>query len=376
MRYTKKGVLMMERKITVLPGDGIGPEVVASAVRVLQVIGKRFNHTFHLGYATIGGAAIDQHNNPLPEETIEMCENSDAILLGAVGGPKWDQNPPELRPEKGLLRIRKHFDLFANLRPVKAFPSLLDASPLKREVAENVDLMIVRELTGGVYFGEPRMRTENGAIDTTVYSKVEVERIVENAFELARLRGGKLCSVDKANVLETSRLWREVVEAKKKDYPDVIVEHNLVDSVAMKLITNPGHYDVVVTENMFGDILSDEASVITGSLGVLPSASIRGDNFGLYEPVHGSAPEIAGQGVANPAATILSVAMMLQYSFGLTEEAAEIERAVSAVFDDGYFTADLARDGNRILSTNEWTDKVINEIDTSFVSQSIMTTYI
>ena len=376
MRYTKKGVLMMERKITVLPGDGIGPEVVASAVRVLQVIGKRFNHTFHLGYATIGGAAIDQHNNPLPEETIEMCENSDAILLGAVGGPKWDQNPPELRPEKGLLRIRKHFDLFANLRPVKAFPSLLDASPLKREVAENVDLMIVRELTGGVYFGEPRMRTENGAIDTTVYSTAEVERIVENAFELARLRGGKLCSVDKANVLETSRLWREVVEAKKKDYPDVIVEHNLVDSVAMKLITNPGHYDVVVTENMFGDILSDEASVITGSLGVLPSASIRGDNFGLYEPVHGSAPEIAGQGVANPAATILSVAMMLQYSFGLTEEAAEIERAVSAVFDDGYFTADLARDGNRILSTNEWTDKVINEIDTSFVSQSIMTTYI
>lgn len=367
---------MMEKKITVLPGDGIGPEVVASAVRVLQVIGKRFNHTFHLGYGTIGGAAIDQHNNPLPDETIEMCENSDAVLLGAVGGPKWDQNSPELRPEKGLLRIRKHFDLFANLRPVKAFPSLLDASPLKREVAENVDLMIVRELTGGVYFGEPRMRTENGAIDTTVYSKAEVERIVENAFELARLRGGKLCSVDKANVLETSRLWREVVEAKKKEYPDVLVEHNLVDSVAMKLITNPGHYDVVVTENMFGDILSDEASVITGSLGVLPSASIRGDNFGLYEPVHGSAPEIAGQGVANPAATILSVAMMLQYSFGLKEEAAEIERAVSAVFDDGYFTADLARDGSRVLSTNEWTDKVINEIDTSFVSQSIMTTYI
>jgi len=376
MRYTKKGVLMMEKKITVLPGDGIGPEVVASAVRVLQVIGKRFNHTFHLGYGTIGGAAIDQHNNPLPDETIEMCENSDAILLGAVGGPKWDQNPPELRPEKGLLRIRKHFDLFANLRPVKAFPSLLDASPLKREVAENVDLVIVRELTGGVYFGEPRMRTENGAIDTTVYSKVEVERIVENAFELARLRGGKLCSVDKANVLETSRLWREVVEAKKKDYPDVVVEHNLVDSVAMKLITNPGHYDVVVTENMFVDILSDEASVITGSLGVLPSASIRGDNFGLYEPVHGSAPEIAGQGVANPAATILSVAMMLQYSFGLKEEASEIERAVSAVFDDGYFTADLARNGSRVLSTNEWTDKVMNEIDTSFVSQSIMTTYI
>lgn len=366
----------MEKKITVLPGDGIGPEVIASAVEILQVIAKRFNHTFHLAYGAIGGAAIDQYNNPLPDETIALCEESDAILLGAVGGPKWDQNPPELRPEKGLLRIRKHFDLFANLRPVTAIASLLDASPLKREVAENVDLMIVRELTGGVYFGEPRMRTADGAIDTTVYSKMEVERIVENAFHLARLRSGKLCSVDKANVLETSRLWREVVEEKKKDFPDVEVEHHLVDSVAMKLITNPGHFDVVVTENMFGDILSDEASVITGSLGVLPSASIRGDSFGLYEPVHGSAPEIAGQGVANPAATILSVAMLLKYSFGLKEEAAEVERAVNAVFEDGYFTADLAKDGDRVLTTTEWTNKVINEIDTSFVSDSIMTSYI
>lgn len=366
----------MEKKITVLPGDGIGPEVIAAAVRVLQVVGKRFNHTFHLAYGAIGGAAIDQYNNPLPHATIDMCEQSDAILLGAVGGPKWDQNPSHLRPEKGLLQIRKHFDLFANLRPVKAFPSLLASSPLKREVAENVDLMIVRELTGGIYFGEPRRKTADAAVDTCVYSKKEIERIVDNAFELARLRRGKLCSVDKANVLDTSRLWREVVEEKKRNYPDVDVEHNLVDSVAMKLITNPGHYDVVVTENMFGDILSDEASVITGSLGVLPSASIRGDQFGLYEPVHGSAPEIAGQGVANPAATILSVAMMLQYSFGLKEEAAEIERAVSAVFDDGYFTADLAQDGTRVLSTDEWTDLVINEIDTSFVSDSIMISYI
>ncbi|MEO4052645.1 3-isopropylmalate dehydrogenase [Solibacillus sp. CAU 1738] len=366
----------MEKKITVLPGDGIGPEVIASAVKVLQVIGKRFNHTFHLGYGAIGGAAIDQFNNPLPDETIAMCAESDAILLGAVGGPKWDNNPTDLRPEKGLLKIRKHFDLFANLRPVKAFPSLLASSPLKREVAENVDLMIVRELTGGIYFGEPRKKTATGAVDTCVYSREEIERIIDNAFELARLRSGKLCSVDKANVLDTSRLWREIVEEKKKLYPDVQVEHNLVDSVAMKLITNPGHYDVVVTENMFGDILSDEASVITGSLGVLPSASIRGDSFGLYEPVHGSAPELAGLGVANPAATILSVAMMLQYSFGLIEEAAEIERAVSAVFDDGYFTADLAQDGTRVLSTDEWTDKVINEIDTSFVSESIMISYI
>ena len=372
----KERCFQMEKKITVLPGDGIGPEVIASAVKVLQVISKRFNHTFHLGYGAIGGAAIDQFGNPLPDETITMCSESDAILLGAVGGPKWDNNPAHLRPEKGLLKIRKHFDLFANLRPVKAFPSLLASSPLKREVAENVDLMIVRELTGGIYFGEPRKKTETAAVDTCVYSREEIERIVDNAFELARLRRGKLCSVDKANVLDTSRLWREIVEEKKKQYPDVHVEHNLVDSVAMKLITNPGHYDVVVTENMFGDILSDEASVITGSLGVLPSASIRGDNFGLYEPVHGSAPEIAGLGVANPAATILSVAMMLQYSFGLREEAAEIERAVSAVFDDGYFTADLAQDGTRVLSTDEWTDKVINEIDTNFVSDSIMISYI
>lgn len=365
----------MEKKITVLPGDGIGPEIIASAVRVLQVIAKRYNHTFHIGYAAIGGAAIDQFNNPLPPETIAMCEESDAILLGAVGGPKWDNNPPELRPEKGLLAIRKHFDLFANLRPVKAFPSLLGASPLKREVAENVDLMIVRELTGGIYFGEPREQTATAALDTCVYSVEEIERIVQNAFEMARLRRGKLCSVDKANVLATSRLWREVVERMKKDYPDVEVEHNLVDSVAMKLITNPGHYDVVVTENMFGDILSDEASVITGSLGVLPSASISSDSFGLYEPIHGSAPDIAGQGIANPAATILSVAMMLQYSFGLKEEAAEIERAVSAVFEKGIYTADLARDREQALSTDEWTDKVIGEIDADYLSESI-TTYI
>ena len=365
----------MEKKITVLPGDGIGPEVVAAAIRVLHAIGKRYNHDFQLGYAAIGGAAIDQFNNPLPEETIEMCKQSDAILLGAVGGPKWDNNSPELRPEKGLLRIRKTFDLFANLRPVKAFPSLLNASPLKREVAENVDLMIVRELTGGIYFGE-KQRTETEASDLNIYTRSEIKRIVDNAFEMARLRRGKLCSVDKANVLETSRLWRAVVDEKKEQNPDIEVEHNLVDSVAMKLITNPGHYDVVVTDNMFGDILSDEASVITGSLGVLPSASIRGDNFGLYEPVHGSAPEIAGLGIANPAATILSVAMMLQYSFGMKEEAAEIERAVNAVFEDGHFTADLAKNNETALSTDEWTDKVIAEIDTSFVSDSIMETYI
>ena len=359
----------MEKKITVLPGDGIGPEVIASAVKVLQVIGKRFNHTFHLQYGVIGGAAIDQHNNPLPDETIALCEASDAILLGAVGGPKWDNNPADLRPEKGLLKIRKHFDLFANLRPVKAFPSLLGSSPLKHEVAENVDLLIVRELTGGLYFGN-REKTETEAFDTCVYSRAEIERIVDNAFEMARLRRGKLCSVDKANVLDTSRLWREVVEEKKALYPDVEVEHNLVDSVAMKLITNPGHYDVIVTENMFGDILSDEASVITGSLGVLASASMRGDNFGLYEPVHGSAPDIAGQGKANPAATILSVAMMLQYSFGFKEEAKEIERAVSAVFEAGHFTGDLAKATDKVLTTDEWTEQVLKELESSTVAIS------
>lgn len=353
----------MEKKITVLPGDGIGPEVVASAVKVLEAIGDKFNHTFELQYAKIGGAAIDEFSNPLPDETIKLCEQSDAVLLGAVGGPKWDNNPSELRPEKGLLNIRKHFDLFSNLRPVKAFPSLLASSPLKQEVAKNVDLMIVRELTGGIYFGEPRSRTNDEALDTCVYSRKEIERIVDNAFELARLRRGKLCSVDKANVLDTSRLWRQIVEEKKAQYPDVEVEHNLVDSVAMKLITNPGHYDVIVTENMFGDILSDEASVITGSLGVLPSASMNASGFGLYEPVHGSAPDIAGQGKANPAATILSVAMMLQYSFAMKEEAAAIETAVNDVLEKGFLTGDLARDGDTALSTDEWTAKVLEEIE-------------
>lgn len=352
----------MEKKITVLPGDGIGPEVVASAVDVLKAIETRYNHKFEYDYALIGGAAIDAENDPLPADTIAKCEASDAVLLGAVGGPKWDNNPSHLRPEKGLLQIRKHFDLFANLRPVAAIPSLLDASPLKREVAENVDLMIVRELTGGLYFGEPRVLAEDHAIDTLAYTRKEIERIVDTAFNLARVRGGKLCSVDKANVLDTSKLWRQIVEEKKEQYPDVVVEHNLVDSVAMKLITNPAHYDVVVTENMFGDILSDEASVITGSLGTLPSASMRSDSFGLYEPVHGSAPDIAGQGKANPAATILSAAMLLKYSFGLNEEAAEIERAVNAVFEKGCFTGDLAKPGSRVLTTSQWTAEVLAEL--------------
>lgn len=358
----------MEKKITVLPGDGIGPEVVTAAVEVLGAIAQKYDHQFHFAYGAIGGVAIDQYQDPLPQNTISLCEESDAILLGAVGGPKWDHNPADLRPEKGLLRIRKHFDLFSNLRPVQAIPSMLKSSPLKEDIVKDVDLLIVRELTGGLYFGE-RHRTENEALDSLTYTREEIERIVDNAFTLARLRRKKLTSVDKANVLDTSRLWRDIVDEKKAQYPDVEVEHSLVDSTAMKLITAPAEYDVIVTENMFGDILSDEASVITGSLGVLPSASMRADNFGLYEPVHGSAPEIAGKGIANPAATILSAAMMLQYSFGLLEEAKAIEDAVAAVYEKGFFTGDMAPKGVEALSTNDWTEKALHEIEPAYVKE-------
>ncbi|KIL44744.1 3-isopropylmalate dehydrogenase [Jeotgalibacillus soli] len=366
----------MEKTIAVLPGDGIGKEVTESALKVLQAIGRRYNHRYHVNTGLIGGDAIDQKGHPLPQDTIDLCENSDAILLGAVGGLKWDQNPSHLRPEKGLLAIRKHFDLFANLRPVKAIPGIISASPLKEDVVKSVDMMIVRELTGGLYFGEPKRKTDNGAVDTLVYSREEIERIVEKAFELARLRRGKVTSVDKANVLESSKLWREVVEQKKLKYPDVELDHLLVDAAAMKLITNPSMFDVVVTENLFGDILSDEASVITGSLGMLPSASIRADGFGLYEPVHGSAPDIAGKGLANPAAAILSVAMMLKYSFGMETEASSIEEAVFSVYEDGYCTSDMKQDGYRVLSTSEFTEKVIEELERESVSDHILSAYV
>ncbi|QBP39784.1 3-isopropylmalate dehydrogenase [Paenisporosarcina antarctica] len=366
----------MEKTIAVLPGDGIGPEVTEAAVKVLKSIAMRYGHTFHLRYAAIGGIAVDQYENPLPQETIEVCEASDAILLGAVGGSKWDQHPSHLRPEKGLLSIRKHFDLFANIRPVKAIPSLLDSSPLKEEVAKEVDMVIVRELTGGLYFGEPKRRNEKSAVDTLVYTRKEIERIVNHAFEIARTRRGKLTSVDKANVLETSKLWREVVEERKNAYPDIEVEHMLVDSAAMKLITNPRGFDVMVTENMFGDILSDEASVITGSLGMLPSASLRADGFGLYEPVHGSAPDITGQNIANPSAAILSAAMMLRHSFNLHSEASAMEEAVMGVLEDGYCTVDLFKDGKRVVSTDTFVTKVIEELEREFVSEHIMFSYI
>lgn len=366
----------MEKTIAVLPGDGIGPEVTAAAVKVLQSIAMRYGHTFHLKHALIGGSAVDAYNNPLPDETVAVCEASDAILLGAVGGVKWDNQPAHLRPEKGLLNIRKHFDLFANIRPVKAVPALLGSSPLKEEVAKDVDMVIVRELTGGLYFAEPKRRSEKSAVDTLVYTRREIERIVDQAFEIARGRRGKVTSVDKANVLETSKLWREVVEERKAAYPDVEVEHMLVDAAAMKLITDPRRFDVVVTENMFGDILSDEASVITGSLGMLPSASVRTDGFGLYEPVHGSAPDIAGQNKANPSAAILSVAMMLRHSFGLHSEAASIEEAVMGVLEDGYCTGDLSTAGKRTVSTEVFVTKVIEEVEREFVSEHIMYSYV
>nr|3U1H_A Chain A, 3-isopropylmalate dehydrogenase [Bacillus sp. (in: firmicutes)]3U1H_B Chain B, 3-isopropylmalate dehydrogenase [Bacillus sp. (in: firmicutes)] len=369
----------MKKKIAVLPGDGIGPEVMEAAIEVLKAVAERFGHEFEFEYGLIGGAAIDEAGTPLPEETLDVCRGSDAILLGAVGGPKWDQNPSELRPEKGLLGIRKGLDLFANLRPVKVYDSLADASPLKKEVIEGVDLVIVRELTGGLYFGEPSERYEEGeeaAVDTLLYTREEIERIIRKAFELALTRKKKVTSVDKANVLESSRLWREVAEEVAKEYPDVELEHMLVDNAAMQLIRNPRQFDVIVTENMFGDILSDEASMITGSLGMLPSASLSTDGLGLYEPVHGSAPDIAGKGIANPLATILSAAMMLRYSFGLEEEAKAIEKAVEKVLAEGYRTADIAKPGGKYVSTTEMTDEVKAAVVDELATSAIMTAYV
>ncbi|WP_067839926.1 3-isopropylmalate dehydrogenase [Amphibacillus sediminis] len=357
----------MKKNIVLLPGDGIGPEIMASAVKILEQIERKYNHQFHLEEQLIGGIAIDQVNNPLPEQTLAAAKKADAVLLGAVGGPKWDQNPSHLRPERGLLGIRKALDLYANLRPVKGFKQLLSASPLKEEVISGSDLLIVRELTGGLYFGEPSHRSndQQSVIDTLSYTRQEIERIVIKGFESARLRDKKLTSVDKANVLESSKLWREIVEEQKVNYPDVETEHILVDAAAMKLITHPSSFDVIVTENMFGDILSDEASVLTGSLGMLPSASLAENGVGLYEPAHGSAPDIAGLGIANPIAMILSSAMMLRYSFNMTEEATAIEQAVEACINDGFHTADLKVAKGTQLSTTEMTEAIVNKLKTN-----------
>ncbi|SER98456.1 3-isopropylmalate dehydrogenase [Gracilibacillus ureilyticus] len=354
----------MSNKIVLLPGDGIGAEVIYAAKDVLEAISKKFNKSFEFSSFDIGGIAIDNHGTPLPDETVTACKEADAVLLGAVGGPKWDNNPSELRPERGLLGIRKALDLYANLRPVKGFEKLLHASPLRQDIIQGSDLLIVRELTGGLYFGEPSERRDNGnsVVDTLSYTRKEIERIIDKAFQSAQLRNKHLTSVDKANVLESSKLWREIVEEKKAQYPDVTVEHVLVDAAAMKLITNPTDFDVIVTENMFGDILSDEASVLTGSLGMLPSASLAEDGVGLYEPAHGSAPDIAGKGIANPIAMILSAAMMLRYSFDMNDEAQAIEDSVENVLNQGYHTADLKSNDGKLVNTTEMTELIVKAI--------------
>jgi 3-isopropylmalate dehydrogenase len=332
----------MRAVIAVLPGDGIGPEVVAETTKILGAVGARFGHDFVLREALIGGAAIDQTGTALPADTLELCKGADAVLLGAVGGPKWDNPRAKVRPEQGLLAIRKGLGLYANLRPVTVNPKLLRASPLRPELLAGVDLVVVRELTGGIYFGE-KLRDKDRAVDTCTYTEGEVERIVRVAAKLARGRRKKLTSVDKANVLETSRLWREVAERiMAAEFPDVALSHMLVDSCAMHLIRKPADFDVIVTENMFGDILTDEASMLAGSMGMLPSASLGDGTRGLYEPIHGSAPDIAGKGVANPYATILSLAMLLHHSLGLTKEAAAVEAAVGNAIDRGILPGDIA----------------------------------
>lgn len=367
-----------KKTITLLKGDGIGPEVVEAAVAVLKAVEQRFGRKFQFVEGHIGGTAIDQFDTPLPEETVAICRASDAILLGAVGGPKWDKNPSHLRPEAGLLQIRKALQLYANVRPVSYFESTAGASPLKQEVIENIDLVIVRELTGGIYFGERGRKVveqQQVAYDTLTYSEQEIERIVELAFQYAAKRKRKVTSVDKANVLDSSRLWREVTDKVAARYPHVAYEHMLVDNAAMQLVCRPNQFDVVVTENMFGDILSDEASVITGSLGMLPSASIAVDGPNLYEPIHGSAPDIAGQNKANPVGTILSAAMMLRHSFGYEREAKAIEQAVQRVLEKGFRTADIQGEYAQAVSTTEFVAKVSEQlVDHAEISQ-IMTVY-
>ncbi len=357
----------MQANITILPGDGIGPEVTDEARKLLDAVAEKFNHTFTTSTALIGGIAIDQTGTSLPEETLGLCLESDAVLLGAVGGPKWSDPKAAVRPEQGLLALRKALGVYANLRPVTVMDALIDASPLRAERVRGVDIMFVRELTGGLYFGQPQGREErNGeriGYDTMIYGENEVQRVMIVAFELARQRRGKLTSVDKANVLASSRMWREVAHEVAAEYPDIEYEDILVDACAMYLINRPADFDVIVTENMFGDILSDEASMITGSLGMLPSAALGApDSPGLYEPIHGSAPDIAGQGIANPLATMLSVAMMLRSSLGLAKEAAAVEEAVNTVLNAGYRTADIARAGDAPISTSAMGDLVVGTL--------------
>jgi len=362
----------MSKTIAVIKGDGIGPEIVTETLKVLDAVANKFNHSFEYRHVLLGGIAIDTEGTPLPDETVKVCKEADAVLLGAVGGPKWDFGPGHMRPEAGLLGIRKELGLFANLRPVKLFNALKDACPLKEP--GDVDLVIVRELIGGAYFGERKTYTDEKsgfktAYDTMSYSDFEIERVARVAFELAKKRGGSVLSVDKANVLDSSRLWREVVaKVRMEDYPNVPLSDMLVDNAAMQLIRDPSQFDVVVTENLFGDILSDEASMLTGSLGMLPSASLATGGFGLYEPCHGSAPDIAGRDIANPLATILSAAMLLEISLDMSEEARAIENAVNAVLEQGYRTVDIvskaeASSGScKVVKCSEMGDLIVKVI--------------
>lgn len=353
----------MEFRIAVLKGDGIGPEIVTEACKALDTVGEKFGHTFAYTEAPIGGAAIDACGECLPERTIDICQGSDSVLLGAVGGPKWDSQPPANRPEKALLGIRKELGLFANIRPARLWEPLADACPLKPErLKDGLDLVVVRELTGDVYFGEKSRDEDGRSHDDMTYSPAEVERIARRAFEMARQRRNHVTSVDKANVLETSRLWRETVTRVAEGYPDVELDYLYVDNAAMQLVLNPGQFDVILTGNLFGDILSDEASCITGSIGMLPSASLSLSSRGMYEPIHGSAPDIAGKNLANPIATVLSAAMMLRYSLNLPEEASCIEGAVNRVLEAGFRTADIAKPGDEYMTCSDMGQAICAEI--------------
>jgi 3-isopropylmalate dehydrogenase len=361
---------MATHKIALLGGDGIGQEVTPEARKVLETVGRASGASFEFETALVGGSAIDAAGDPLPPSTLALCERSDAILFGAVGGPKWDALPQEKRPERGLLGLRKELDLFANLRPATCFPMLVDASPLKRSVVEGTDIMVIRELTGGLYFGEPRGREEFAdggarAINTMAYTSREIERVARTAFDVAMKRKKRLASVDKANVLVVSQLWREVVTRVSKDYPQVQLEHVLVDNCAMALVQKPTHFDTIVTENTFGDILSDEAAILAGSMGMLPSASLGG-RVGLYEPVHGTAPDIAGQGVANPIAAILSAAMLLRYSLNKAADADRIDAAVLRVLEQGHRTRDIVGTGAKVCGTKEMGDLISTEVEKSY----------
>ena len=361
---------MSVHKIAFLPGDGIGQEVTPEARRALEVVGKATGASFEFELGLVGGSAIDATGGPLPDAALRLCQQADAILFGSVGGPKWDNLPQEVRPERGLLRIRKELDLFANLRPAKCFPMLVDASPLKRSVVEGTDLMVIRELTAGLYFGEPRRREtlpDGGerATNTMSYTTREIERVVRAAFDVAMKRKKRLASVDKSNVLIVSQLWRDTVNRLAKEYPQVQVEHVLVDNCAMALIHKPTHFDTLVTENTFGDILSDEAAILAGSMGMLPSASLGG-KVGLYEPVHGTAPDIAGKGIANPIAAILSAAMLLRYSLDRGSDADRVEGAVLRVLEQGHRTADIRGTADKALGTQQMGDLICRQIERSY----------